>query len=476
MSEGTIGGFAAYHSDEAPVAPVVLEALVDTIAPLVSSPVDELHVAALLESRGVTDRLARERYRHRDVFALASRLLPELAGGDEDRPAPVNRITTWRALVHGPLYLAPSLVIPALLSTGDPRRMLAALIAATVVGWLWGMATSVVGYQLRGQRREAGAASAIQLMTAAGLLLTALAATSLTALHVLDETAAIAMTLQTAYQLCAGVLVFYRRELVLAAAVLPGVTVGAVYLIARAPAALVGPTLVAAVVSVVLTLGAAWYVNRRAMSVPDGVGIAVNVGFSRTVTPAVGYAAAGAVLLLFTNAHFFAAGTALALAGIPLVLGMGAVEWRAERFVEGAADLLGATGDVPPLRAGLWRSLCLELATVLGILAALAAGLVAVLAATGEATIQGTLLTAGHVLLGGVFLLCFVLSRHEHFPWVVAAMGATVVGYVLAVTASAGGSQTSAVVELFLVTTSSLVVLLLGAFRAGTRSVLLFMW
>ncbi len=39
--------------------------------PTAAHAVDELHVAAMLESAGVTDAVAREIYGHRDVFALA---------------------------------------------------------------------------------------------------------------------------------------------------------------------------------------------------------------------------------------------------------------------------------------------------------------------------------------------------------------------------------------------------------------------
>ncbi|MGZ4624696.1 MAG: hypothetical protein ACXV3S_00190, partial [Kineosporiaceae bacterium] len=459
---------------ESPVAPVVLEALVDTVSPLVTSPVDELHIAALLESRGVTDRLARERYGHEDVFALAMTLLPTLIRPVDEEPVTVERVPTWRPLVHGPLYLAPSLVIPALLTAGARWQLLFGLLSATVVGWLWGMATSVVGYQLRGQRREAAGAWAVQLMTAAGLLAITVGATSLALTGVLTATVAAAMVFQTAFQLGAGVLVFYRSEIVLALAVMPGVLTGAVYLATGAPSGLVVPTLVAGAVSGMLTAGAAWHATRRGMAVPDGAVSSVHLSLPRTIGPPVAYAAVGAVLLLFTDAHFFTSGPALALAAVPLVLGMGVVEWRAERFVEGAADLLERTGDVAPFRMRLWAALSRELAIVLAVLLALAVVLVAGLEAADLATRQGAVLTGAHVLLGGVFLLCFVLSRHGHFPWIVGAMAVVVLVYVGAVFAA--GNRPDAVVQLFLATTTTLVLLLLGAFAAGTRNVQLFMW
>jgi hypothetical protein len=472
--DGTPPGVTSMATGNAPVAPVVLEALVDTVGPLVTSPVDELHVAALLESRGVTDRLARERYGHESVFALAATLLPVLRRPVDDEPLPVPRVPAWRVLVHGPLYLTPSLVIPALLTTGDHLRLLFALVAATVVGWLWGMATSVVGYQLRGQLKESAAAWAVQVMIATGLLVVLLAAASLAVAGVLDVTAVAAMTLLTAFQLGAGVLIFYRQEIVLGLAVLPGVLTGGVYLATGASPGLVVPTLVAGAVSALLTIGAAWQASRRAMAVPDGPVSAVHISLTRTVAPSVAYAGVSAVLLLFTDAHFFTGGPALALAATPLVLGMGAVEWRAERFVEGAGHLLGRTGDIAPFRARLWAGLGREISTVVVVLLALAAALVGCLQVAGLATPAGTVLTVAHVILGGVFFLCFVLSRHGRFPWIVGAMAGVVLVYVGAVVAA--GNRPDAVIQLFLATATTLVLVLLGAFAGVSRNVQLFMW
>jgi hypothetical protein len=157
---------------------------------------------------------------------------------------------------------------------------------------------------------------------------------------------------------------------------------------------------------------------------------------------------------------------------------MGAVEWRAERFVESGAALLEGTGDVPGYRATLWRVLLRELATVLVTLAVLAAALVAALAAAGVASRSGTLLTAGHVLLGAVFFLGFVLARHPHFPWVLAVMVVVVAAYVMtaSVAAPAGSSDPSALVAIFVVATAALVLVLLAAFVATSQDAQLFMW
>jgi hypothetical protein len=91
-----------------------------------------------------------------------------------------------------------------------------------------------------------------------------------------------------------------------------------------------------------------------------------------------------------------------------------------------------------------------------------------------RATPQSVLLSGGHVALGGAFFLCFVLSRHGHFPWMVGAIAAVVLAYVAAVVAV--GNDSDVVVPLFLVTATTLVLVLLGAFAGGIRNVQLFMW
>jgi hypothetical protein len=475
MSEDT--PVAPLDSDPAadePVTPVVLQALVDIVAPLLTSPVDELHVAALLESRGVTDRLARERYGHEDVFALATALMPALTRPVEEDPVNAERVRAWRALIHGPLYLAPSLVIPALLGAGDRTQLLIGLVSATVVGWLWGMATSVVGYQLRGLNKEATGAWAVQLMTAGGLVFILLVGIGLAVIGAVTVVVVVAMSLQTAFQLGAGLLIFYRREIELVLAVVPAVVAGAVYLETGSRAALIGVTLAAAALTSLLTLGAAWRASRRAMAVADATSSSVHISLRRTIAPPVAYAAVSALLLLFTDVHFVTSGPELALAAAPLVLGMGGVEWRAERFVEGAGDLLGRTSDVAPFRSRLWAWLGRELGTVLAILLIPAALLVAWLHTVDRATPQSVLLSGGHVALGGAFFLCFVLSRHGHFPWIVGAIAAVVIVYVAAVVGA--GNHADVVVPLFLATATTLVLVLLGAFAGGIRNVQLFMW
>jgi hypothetical protein len=86
------------------------------------------------------------------------------------------------------------------------------------------------------------------------------------------------------------------------------------------------------------------------------------------------------------------------------------------------------------------------------------------------------LLAAAHVLLGGVFFLCFVLGRHAHFPWAVGAMAVVVLAYMVAVAELPAGLRPDGVVALFLGATTVLILLLLGAFAGSSRQVHSYLW
>lgn len=77
-----------------------------------SPPVDALEVAALVESMGITDKIAAARYGACDVFELAEAVLPRvrvergrlLWDGEADEP-PAGMLQPVRELAHGPLAL-----------------------------------------------------------------------------------------------------------------------------------------------------------------------------------------------------------------------------------------------------------------------------------------------------------------------------------------------------------------------------------
>jgi hypothetical protein len=110
--------------------PAAVASLADELANRIPQPVDELEVAAVIESTGVTDEVAREDFSADDVFALARQSLPAVktiarrndCSGDDARDddprspglraerAAILRATTTSFLLLAPLALVPLIV------------------------------------------------------------------------------------------------------------------------------------------------------------------------------------------------------------------------------------------------------------------------------------------------------------------------------------------------------------------------------
>jgi hypothetical protein len=444
--------------------------LVATVESAMPAAVDELHVAAALESRGISDQTAREKYGRDDVFALATavyRDLPEKAANAERRPVEQKPLHALRMVAHGPLYALPSAVYPAVFTTLGAVAIVRGMLFATALGWVWGMGMSAVAYQLRGQGRERAAASAMRLLGVAGLGLALVGVGVLVLLGWGGPGMAAFVVAQMAFQLCSGVLVFYRKELWLAALMAPAFVTGVVHITSGYAVALVVPTLVAGAVSALLIAGAAWWASVRgaAGAEPDPPGGVVWSRSVRGAMPSICYAVLGAWFLLFTDSRFIIGQFDLAIAVAPLVVGMGTVEWRAHRFRDQAVELLHRDATPMDFRRDVGRLVLRELMLCLLVLGGLAALLLTTLSALGMLSGDGAVLAEAHVVLGGAFFLGFVLARHEQFTSVLWIFAAVVVGNVIAVEFLAPHLGSSGLVQVFLLSTSTLLVLLLARLR-----------
>ena len=440
--------------------------LAHSVATAMPGVVDELHLAASLESRGITDDDARDAYGSPDVFHLAKVLFRDVANQavprePADRKKPVQG---WRVLAHGPLYALPSATYPAAFTLLGAESMVRGMVFGTALGWVWGMAMSAVAYQLRGQSRERAAARALRYFCAVGLGVALLGAV------VLARTGSGGIGLpafvlgQMAFQLTSGVLVFYGKELWLALLMAPAFVVGMAHVATGFDPALVSAALAAAGVSVTLICGAAWFtaVRGAADAEPDAPGRVVWGRLAVGAAPSVCYGALGALFLLFTDARFVIGQLDLAIAVAPLVLGMGAVEWRAARFTEQAEDALRREAGLPAFRRCTQRLVVRELTLCLLVLGGLAAALAAVLGGLGLLSGAGVVLIEGHVVLGGGYFLGFVLARHEQFPAVIGIMAAVVTADVAAVLLLTADLGPGAPIAIFLANATALLVALLA--------------
>ncbi|SMD25674.1 hypothetical protein [Kibdelosporangium aridum] len=445
------------------------------VSPRVQGAADELHVAAILESEGVNDRIAREEYGHKDVFTLASevykRMPAQTPPAAKDAPKPAKEWTI-RIIAHGPLYVLPSAVYPAVLMSLGGSAMVIGLVIATAIGWVWGMGMSSVAYQLLGHGRPNAAARMLRWLGLAGLVLAAGVGILLAGLlEGGDAGLVIFVVAQMGYQLACGVLFFYQQEARLAMLMLPVVIIGIVHIVSGYPPDLVLPAVVAGASSAALVLAAATMATFKKPGQTDPRTPAARSEVAIAAVRSACYGALCAAILLFTDARFVAAEFDLAIAVAPLVLGMGAVEWRAHRFVDSANAELHRQRSPEKFKREVWRLFLHELVLCLMILGGLGTALMFVLRGFDALTFHGAILINAHMVLGGAYFVGFVLMRHERYAWLLGALAAVVAANIAAVTFLAKHLAPHGEVSILLYSGVTLLALFLVAVRRGVGRV-----
>ena len=405
-----------------------LDDLVERVRPQLGQAVDSLHVAAALEADGLTDRGARVEYGYRDVFALAAevyrRLGPRLP---KPREATAADPRAWREslrlIAHGPLYALPGTAFPAVLAIVGRRSLVLGLVLASALGWVCAGAAAHAAYRMLGRGRPRAAA---RILTAAALtapLTGVLAGAGLVGITGGGFALIAMIACLVAYQLTSTVLVYYRRELWLALAMTPAFGVGAAYLI-------LGPGLRAWSVGVAAGCVLAAFVLALLLAVRHSRAAAVREGpllpALRSEAPGLlgvsGYALCSAVLLLHAEAPYLLGRLDIAIAAAPLILTMGVVEWRAERFRPQAVALVRRVERPAAFVRGVWLLLGREVAICLLAPAVPAVALLAGLSYLGLLSAAGVVMTAAHVALAGAYLLAFLLAGRDRFGWLCASM------------------------------------------------------
>ncbi|TCO60544.1 hypothetical protein [Actinocrispum wychmicini] len=449
-----------------------LPALVTRVAAVLPTPVDDLQVAAMLESQGVTDQAAADQYGMDDVFALAHEVFRRLSATVVTRAVEI-RETVRRSpheVCHGLLYMLPSAVYPAVFMALSGPVMVRGMVFATALGWVWGAGTSWVAYRLLGLGLAGHAGRTLRLfgLVAMGLGLVG------AILIALDDGAGLSLVLfvlaQTGFQAASGVLVFYRKEFWLTAAMIPACLAGLVHLVSRYNDALLGPVLLCGTVSTGLAIALAWRASFGGKQTDSGRRPAARA-LTLGALPYMGYAALCAAFLLYTDSRYVTSNLDLAIGVTPLVLGMGVVESSAHRFFTQAGRLVRRSRLPAQFRGEVWRILLRELMVCLLFLVGIGLALLVPLAWFGVLTSRGALLIDGHLVLGGAFFLGFVLARQGEMRWLLWTVAGVLVANIVSAEVLAQDLAPYGHVPIFLMSSIALVVLMLTALRTSVRQI-----
>jgi hypothetical protein len=378
--------------------------------------VDALQAAALLESDGLNDRAARVEYGFADVFDLADEVYRRLGGtAPAHRPAP-RRPRSAREIMHGLVYLLPAALFPAVTAVVPQQPLIAALVTAGALGWVWSGGAGWLAYQGLNLDDPRAAGRVLAWACVTGVTLAAAVGLLVAVLTGGGWRIAILVPGVLAYQMASTVFVFYRHELLLAVLVLPAATLGVVYLTDHG---VLRWALGAVCAGVVVALGLALRTALRAgagrsSSTVAGVPTLLRgrVGVFLSV---VGYAALSAAFLLHAQARYLSGHLDVVLAGAPLIVAMGVVEWRARVYAEQGRHLLHAVRYPAQFVRRIWLLLVTNLAVCVLAVGAVAGALLWILHRVGWLTPAGTAMALAQVALGGAYFLAFVLANHQRY-------------------------------------------------------------
>jgi hypothetical protein len=393
----------------------------DLIGPLgtrIFRAVEPLQVAAILESEGLNDRIAREKYGHADIFSLAEAAYSRIALMEPPRPPAVTVLRHARPtaqMLHGLLYALPAALLPAASGIVGTRWLMPALVLTTGIGWVLGSAAAQIAYSLIGIGfpRSAGRTLRTGLVLSTGV---AVLTVSLIALFDDGPVALLALCVtQIACQTASGILLFYRREGWLAVMMLPAVVAGIAYI--AVGDSLVGlMTVLLAVVCVAAIVGAAILltlregVDQNAPAAEPALRTLIRANLPRLV-PSFLFAGLSAVFLLQAEARYVLDRTDIAIAGAGLVFGMGVLEYRAHLFEDQARAVIREVCYPAEFTARTRRLLAKGTLICLATLSGLAAIPVGVLFSMNESSPASTVMAVAHVTVGGAYFLTFLLAN-----------------------------------------------------------------
>jgi hypothetical protein len=179
--------------------------------------------------------------------------------------------------------------------------------------------------------------------------------------------------------------------------------------------------------------------------------------------PVVVYTTLSAAYLLAAQAPYILSRADVAFAVLPLILGMGVVEWRAQRFGEQARALLRRVSYPAQFVPRVWLLLAGGFFTCVVLVAILAAGLLYALHAAHRLSPASTVMALACVVLAGAYYLGFLLANMGRYGWLCGSLGLCLAGHAAGTLAAPGLLRPLVDTTLFLASNILLVVLFLIA-------------
>ncbi|AGL18808.1 hypothetical protein [Actinoplanes sp. N902-109] len=408
-----------------------LDELVDRIRPSLLRAVDALQVAAALEADGFTDRIARVEYGFADVFALALEVYRRLGPPVEALPDQAAA-RSWRhgvrVLAHGPLYALPSAVFPAVLGVLGQRSVVLALTLASAFGWMYAGTAAYGAYKLLGAYRPRGAALLLRWSTLGAPVAGALCGLLVVAFAGGGWGLVLLAMCQLGYQMAGTILVFYRREGLQVATMIPAVVGGCAFLWYGSPARPVA--IGTAIAGVAAAYAAALLLTHNRGDRTEPPGLPVLRTQRSGLTGVTLYGACSAALLLHAEAPYLLHRLDIAISVAPLIAAMGFVEWRAEGYRAHAVRLTRRVHRPQEFQRAVRLLIGRETLACLAVPALLGLALIAALDATGRLSAPGMAMIGAHVVLAGAYYSAFLLAGFEKFGWLCGAMLAALIVHV----------------------------------------------
>jgi hypothetical protein len=401
-----------------------IDELVDRVRSIAEHAVDHYEIAAALESQGITDSIAYDRYGCPDVFALARAVEGRASAAEGDRGAkrhPTSVRGPWRDVAHSLLYLLPASAFPVGVALLHRPSLLNGILVVGGVGWVWSGVAAWLAWQFLGSQRPLMAARVLRFSALLALPV-ALAVCFLTAPQNVPLAGLLLVGVtQMAFQVSSMLFMFYRREGLLFVALTPGVIVAVAFLVLGTTVLPLAAGVVGGSVALAFLVGL-WLTRVRGEGKESFGRNEMGRLLPRLAIVAC-QTALSATFLLHAQALFLRGNVAVLAAFLPLMVGMGIVEWRARRFAERSRELLAVTLQASRFESGLRRMLSYDVLVCAGAIAAASGLVLAALEFVGQLRPAAVLLCVASVVLGPAYFAALLLTNAGRFLWLCIAFG-----------------------------------------------------